>query len=68
MELKSYQRKVIDDLDKYLKYVQDHKNLEKAFQMDRIVIVMKNRVLYYKIKKMRWVKEMDLLVSLGPIR
>jgi type III restriction enzyme len=31
MELKSYQRKVIDDLDKYLKYVQDHKNLEKAF-------------------------------------
>jgi type III restriction enzyme len=31
MELKSYQQKVIDNLDEYLGYVQKHKNLDKAF-------------------------------------
>ncbi|MCO5232524.1 MAG: DEAD/DEAH box helicase family protein [Chitinophagales bacterium] len=31
MELKSYQRKVIENLEEYLEYVQEHKNLSKAF-------------------------------------
>lgn len=31
MELKSYQRKVIENLEEYLGYVQEHKSLSKAF-------------------------------------
>jgi len=31
MELKSYQRKVIENLEEYLGYVQEHKSLAKAF-------------------------------------
>lgn len=31
MELKSYQRKVIENLEEYLNYVQEHKSLSKAF-------------------------------------
>ncbi|MDO9352058.1 MAG: DEAD/DEAH box helicase family protein, partial [Solirubrobacteraceae bacterium] len=31
MELKSYQQKVIENLEEYLGYVQEHKNLPKAF-------------------------------------
>lgn len=31
MELKSYQRKVIENLEEYLVYVQEHKSLSKAF-------------------------------------
>ncbi|MCC5944564.1 MAG: DEAD/DEAH box helicase family protein [Bernardetiaceae bacterium] len=31
MELKSYQRKVIQDLEEYVSYLQEHKNLKKAF-------------------------------------
>lgn len=31
MELKGYQQKVINDLDSYLEYVQNHKDLSKAF-------------------------------------
>lgn len=31
MELKSYQQKVIENLDEYLAYVQEHKDLNKAF-------------------------------------
>lgn len=31
MELKSYQRKVIENLEEYLEYVQEHKSLAKAF-------------------------------------
>lgn len=31
MELKSYQQKVIENLEEYLKYVQEHKNVSKAF-------------------------------------
>ena len=31
MELKSYQRKVIDNLEDYLGYVQEHKSLSKSF-------------------------------------
>lgn len=31
MELKSYQRKVIENLEEYLGYVQEHKSLPKAF-------------------------------------
>ena len=31
MELKSYQQKVIQDLESYLDYLQEHKHLEKAF-------------------------------------
>lgn len=31
MELKSYQQKVIQDLESYLAYLQEHKHLEKAF-------------------------------------
>ncbi|MCH7412293.1 DEAD/DEAH box helicase family protein [Belliella sp. R4-6] len=31
MELKSYQRKVIENLEEYLTYVQEHKSLAKAF-------------------------------------
>ncbi|MFY8186727.1 MAG: DEAD/DEAH box helicase [Flavobacterium sp.] len=31
MELKSYQRKVIENLEEYLEYVQEHKSLSKAF-------------------------------------
>lgn len=31
MELKSYQRKVIENLEEYLVYVQEHKSLAKAF-------------------------------------
>ncbi len=31
MELKSYQRKVIENLEEYLDYVQEHKSLAKAF-------------------------------------
>lgn len=31
MELKGYQQKVINDLDSYFEYVQNHKDLSKAF-------------------------------------
>src|SRR5690554_8070788 len=31
MELKSYQRKVIENLEEYLAYIQEHKSLSKAF-------------------------------------
>lgn len=31
MELKSYQQKVIENLEEYLKYVQEHKNVSTAF-------------------------------------
>lgn len=31
MELKSYQQKVIENLEEYLNYVQEHKDLDKAF-------------------------------------
>lgn len=31
MELKSYQRKVIENLEEYLGFVQEHKSLAKAF-------------------------------------
>ena len=31
MELKSYQRKVIENLEEYLGYVQEHKSLSTAF-------------------------------------
>ena len=31
MELKSYQQKVIENLEEYLEYVQEHKNVSTAF-------------------------------------
>jgi len=31
MELKSYQRKVIENLEEYLGYIQEHKSLSTAF-------------------------------------
>ena len=31
MELKSYQQKVIENLEEYLEYVQEHKNVSLAF-------------------------------------
>jgi len=31
MELKSYQQKVIENLEEYLEYIQEHKNVSKAF-------------------------------------
>ncbi|MDG1697333.1 MAG: hypothetical protein P8L21_01800 [Polaribacter sp.] len=31
MELKSYQQKVIENLEEYLDYIQEQKNLPKAF-------------------------------------
>lgn len=33
MELKGYQQKVINDLEKYLEYVQEYKRLDKAFNL-----------------------------------
>lgn len=33
MELKGYQKKVIDDLELYLEYVQEHKDFKKAFDL-----------------------------------
>ena len=48
MELKSYQRKVIENLEEYLGYVQEHKSLAKAFNQYWVRITSYN-VCYTKL-------------------
>lgn len=48
MELKSYQRKVIENLEEYLGYVQEHKSLAKAFNQywEDKIILLRHKILW----------------------